>query len=80
MNMFFTLRSGVPLLDERKLKDQGRLDPVPVRRLWDEHVSAQRRWHYYLWDVLMFQSWLEAQGRGVGMTRDAEHALVGAAG
>lgn len=52
------------LLDEQRLRDEGYLDPVPVRRMWDEHVAGKRRWHYHLWDVLMFQAWLEGMASG----------------
>ena len=50
---------GESLLDAHKLRCEGFLDPAPVRRMWEEHTSGRRRWHYYLWDVLMFQAWLE---------------------
>ena len=50
------------LLDERHLRDEGIFRPEPIRRMWDEHLSGTRRWHYHLWDVLMFQAWHREQG------------------
>jgi len=48
------------LMDERRLRNEGFLDPNLIRRKWQAHLSGRHNWHYYLWDVLMFQSWLEA--------------------
>ena len=47
------------LLDENRLREEGFFDPDPIRKMWDEHTSGKRCWHYYLWDVLMFQAWME---------------------
>jgi asparagine synthase (glutamine-hydrolysing) len=49
------------LLSEDRLKREGFFDVDEVRRLWSETRSGRRRWHYHVWDILMFQAWLDAQ-------------------
>ena len=49
------------LLDEKRLKDQGFFHPQPIRDKWSEHLHGQGNWEYLLWDVLMFQAWLEQE-------------------
>lgn len=47
------------MLDERRLNEQQFFHSGPIRQKWEEHVSGKRNWHYYLWDILMFQAWLD---------------------
>jgi asparagine synthase (glutamine-hydrolysing) len=49
------------LLDESRLKQEGFFHAEPIRKKWNEHLSGNRNWQHHLWDVLMFQSWLENQ-------------------
>ncbi|MCE2509641.1 MAG: asparagine synthase (glutamine-hydrolyzing) [Alphaproteobacteria bacterium] len=53
---------GEALLSERRLREEGFFDPEPIRQKWQEHLGGKRNWQYPLWDVLMFQAWLEQAG------------------
>mgnify|MGYP006177040865 CR=1 FL=1 len=47
------------LLDEERLNHEGFFNVEFVRNKWLEHLSGKRNWHHQLWNVLMFQAWLE---------------------
>jgi asparagine synthase (glutamine-hydrolysing) len=49
------------LLDPARLLREGFFNPTRIQNKWKEHLSGRRNWQYYLWDVLMFQAWLEHQ-------------------
>jgi len=57
------------LLNETRLRNGGIIDPMPVRLKWAEHQSGVRNWHYQLWDVLVFQQWMERWAQGAGGAR-----------
>ena len=47
------------LLNENRLIQEGYFNPNIIRNTWTEHISGKRNWSYHLWDILMFQSWLD---------------------
>lgn len=51
------------LLDPVKLRQQGYFDETQITEKWEEHKAGTRNWQYYLWDILMFQAWLEGEGK-----------------
>lgn len=47
------------LLDEKRIREQGLLDAIEVRRMWSHYLGGQTYYSHLLWDVLMFQAWRE---------------------
>jgi len=45
------------LLDKKHMESDGILNPKPIRKMWEEHLSGKRSWQHQLWGVLMFQAW-----------------------
>ena len=51
------------LLDARRLQAEGFFDPLPVRRKWHEFLNAHEQCEQRLWNILMFQAWLDHNRR-----------------
>lgn len=51
------------LIDESRLRREGFFDADFVRRCWQQHLVGRRDWQTLLWNVLMFQAWLEGVSR-----------------
>jgi asparagine synthase (glutamine-hydrolysing) len=49
------------LLCRRRVREDGYLDAQQIDQKWREHLSEHRNWSRELWEVLMFQAWLDAQ-------------------
>ncbi len=47
------------LLDPLRLKREGFFNAKEISKKWEEHKTGKRDWQHHLWDVLMFQAWLE---------------------
>ena len=53
------------LLEPSRLRKEGYLNAELVTEKWREHISEQRNWQNWLWNVLMFQAWHEKWVNGV---------------
>ena len=50
------------LLNPTRLNEEGFLRPEIIQHVWQKHLAGED-YQYWLWDVLMFQSWLEEQSK-----------------
>jgi asparagine synthase (glutamine-hydrolysing) len=53
------------LLSEEKLAQQDLLDGALVRKLWSDFISGRDAYIGLLWNIVMFQSWLNGSQRSV---------------
>lgn len=51
------------LLDEKKLLKEGYFDAKIVREKWDDFILNKKNWHQDLWNILMFQAWLDSNNK-----------------
>jgi asparagine synthase (glutamine-hydrolysing) len=54
------------LLDPSRMRQEGYLDPAPIRRRWERHLAGTAEDTPALWAVLMFQAWLRQGGALTG--------------
>ena len=48
------------LLNEKRLLREGYFNPKQIRDKWNEHLTNKKNWQYDLWNVLMFQAWIDS--------------------
>ncbi len=49
------------LLSSRRVQEEGFFELSQIQNKWNEHISGRRDWSHALWNVLMFQSWMDEQ-------------------
>lgn len=47
------------LLAPRRLREEGFFDADVVRKKWMDYLAGRGAWQFHLWDILMFQLWLD---------------------
>jgi asparagine synthase (glutamine-hydrolysing) len=50
---------AAPLVEPRRLRDDGFLEAGPIVERWNEHQAGTRNHATFLWNVVMFQAWLD---------------------
>ena len=48
------------LLNKKRLEQEGYFNSELIREKWDQHISNKKNWQHDLWNVLMFQAWIDA--------------------
>lgn len=60
------------LLDPSRMLQEGYLHPDTIQKRWQQHLSGHRNWAFELWDVLMFQAWLDHSRTPARSMREVE--------
>lgn len=47
------------LLDPARIAREGHFVPGRVEGIWSDFLKGERKWHTHLWNVLMFQAWID---------------------
>jgi asparagine synthase (glutamine-hydrolysing) len=51
---------ALELIESKRLDQEGYFKSDPVMNMWNEHSDGRANWGHQLWNILMFQSWLES--------------------
>ena len=46
------------LIDPKRIERDGYFNPSLVQKKWEEHLSGKKNWESLLWNILIFQLWL----------------------
>lgn len=49
------------LINKKKINDQNYLNFELINNEWKQHLSGKKNNHHKIWNILMFQSWLEME-------------------
>jgi asparagine synthase (glutamine-hydrolysing) len=52
------------LLNAKKIAEQGYFNHNVISKKWEEHQSGKHNWQDLLWNILMFQAWLQNEKFG----------------
>jgi asparagine synthase (glutamine-hydrolysing) len=47
--------------NSKSMEDAGIISSSIVKVIWHQHLSGNANWEYFLWNLLMFQGWLDEQ-------------------
>ena len=47
------------LISQKRLKEEGYFNSQAVIEMWQQHLSGKFNRTHELWNILMFQSWLD---------------------
>jgi len=49
------------LLAVGRVKSQGYFNADLIAKVWTDHLSGRQNYQYHVWNILMFQAWLESE-------------------